>query len=48
VDGVYISPLKAFRFKIENAENRMWSVDGFDQSRVIGDTEVSLEPYNGY
>jgi hypothetical protein len=48
VDGVYICSSEAFWFKIENAENRMWPVDGFDQSRVIGDTEISLEPYNGY
>jgi hypothetical protein len=48
VDGVYICPSEAFWLKVEHANDRIWSVNGFDQSRVIGDTKVSLEPYNGY
>jgi len=48
VNGVYIRPLEALRFKIKNADNRIWPVDGFDQSRVIRNPEVSLKPHNGY
>jgi len=48
MNRVHIRPLEALRFKIEDANDGIRPVDGFDQSRVIRNPEVSLKPHYGY
>jgi len=48
VNGVYIRPIEAFWLEVENTNDWIRPLDGFDQSKVIRDTKVSLKPHNGY